>query len=117
MVLPEDITNFILKLIKIEWKVQLYEEKIRVRGRDDMLGREIVTLCRSALLDTLMWARLVLLNRFNDYKERVDRLVSDIDKIYDKPEPITKPVAVYTWTARNILDAMIYAKTKVSFFG
>ncbi|HDD44031.1 MAG TPA: hypothetical protein ENG63_04115 [Candidatus Desulfofervidus auxilii] len=113
MYLPEDITNFINKLIKIEIKIRTYEEILKIGARDDLLAREIMNLCRSSLLDTLIWARLVLPpQNFKEYKERVDRIINEIDKSTTKTiKDMT--LDVYTFTVLNILDALKYAKMKV----
>jgi len=114
MYLPEDITKYITRLIKIEIKLQTYEEKLRVNVKDDILGREIIDLCRSCLLDTLIWARLTLPpKKFSDYKERVDKIVNEIDKSIAKTIGMDMPLHIYTITALNILDAFRYAKMKV----
>ena len=113
MYLPEDITKFINNLIKIEIKMRTYEEKLKIGAKDDILAREIMNLCRCALLDTLIWARLVLPpQKFEKYKERVDRIINEIDKSTTKTiKDMT--LDVYTFTVLNILDALKYAKMKV----
>ena len=113
MYLPEDITKFINNLIKIEIKMRTYEEKLKIGAKDDILAREIMNLCRSSLLDTLIWARLVLPpQNFKEYKERVDRIINEIDKSTTKTVK-DMTLDVYTFTVLNILDALKYAKMKV----
>ena len=113
MYLPEDITKFINKLIKIEIKIRTYEEKLKIGAKDDIMAREIMNLCRSSLLDTLIWAKLVLPpQKFEKYKERVDRIINEIDKSTTKTVK-DMTLDVYTFTVLNILDALKYAKMKV----